>query len=395
MKTDGTYRVADVLGKDTVARLEEVRMGAERLSESVAGVLDAHAQQVSEKARLTGDFITLVESGDVAQSGRVRLKVIQPGWGSSGFYSAEMLRRDGPVAFPAETQQFWDHPTESAQAERPERSLRDLAAVLTSPAVFDEQGPHGPGLYADAQVFEPYRKLVEELAPHIGVSIHAPGEISQGEAQGRAGVIVEKLLPGGSIDFVTQPGAGGKVAKLFESARHDLPSTTSEEDKSMEEKERKELQERLAKVEKDLAEATTALEAERVKCTALTERAARAEEAVLLKEAATIILAVVDESDLPDVTKQRLRESGVAISYIKESDGQPVKLDVDKIRADATAKVAQESAYLAELSGAGVVRDQGGTSEATEKEAVTGLVESYKRLGLTDDQAKVAAEGRR
>ena len=79
-------------------------------------------------ADIAGDFVALAERA-VRNDGVVNLKLIQPGWGSSGYYSQSMLERDGPKAFTRGTHMFWDHPSSTDEAARPERSLRDLAAV--------------------------------------------------------------------------------------------------------------------------------------------------------------------------------------------------------------------------------------------------------------------------
>jgi hypothetical protein len=177
----------------------------------------------SENIEITGDILPLValrEGGSaVASDGTAHLKLIAPGWGTSGYYSREVLERDGPQVFPRGTKMFWDHQTSAEESARPEGSLRDLASELVEDARYDEKGPAGPGLYARAKVFEQYRGAVNELAPHIGVSIRALGLAKPGEAEGRKGQLVEKLTRGQSVDYVTQPGAGGKILQLFEAAR--------------------------------------------------------------------------------------------------------------------------------------------------------------------------------
>lgn len=170
------------------------------------------------KHNITGDFHKLTEKA-LRRDGTAPVKLIAPGWGSSGYYPAEVLERDGPTLFRAGTKMYWDHPTVTEEMERPEGSLRNLAAVLVSDARWDGQGPEGPGLYADAKVFEGYQQAVNEMAPHIGVSIRASGRAAQGEAEGRRGPIIQALTAAASVDFVTEPGAGGKIVQMFEAAR--------------------------------------------------------------------------------------------------------------------------------------------------------------------------------
>lgn len=162
----------------------------------------------------------------VRSDGTIPVLLISPGWGTSGYWGAELLEADGPAAFPAGTHMYWDHPTVSESVERPERSLRDLAAVLDTGARWEANGSDGPGLYAEARVFEQWQPVVDEIAPHIGVSVRARGPHHYGEADGRRGKIIDGIDQGLSVDFVTAAGRGGKIAELVESARHARPALT-------------------------------------------------------------------------------------------------------------------------------------------------------------------------
>lgn len=166
---------------------------------------------------LTEAFTPLAEKA-VRRDGTVGIKIIGPGWGSSGFYERGVLERDVPRVFGPGTHMYWNHPTMSEAMERPERDLRDLAAVVVSQPRWEEQGSQGPGMYAEAAVFAGYREAVDEIAEHIGVSIRGDGITEFGKADGRQGVIVKEIAKGHSVDFVTKPGAGGRITKIFESA---------------------------------------------------------------------------------------------------------------------------------------------------------------------------------
>lgn len=145
----------------------------------------------------------------------IAVQLITPGWGSSGYYAASVLKEAGDNrVFPAGTHMYFDHPSATEDRDRPERSLRDLAGVLTTDATWD-----GTALVAEARVFAPYQQLVAEMKDVIGVSIRASGDVEVGEAEGRRGRIVTSLVHGTSADFVTHAGRGGKVASLLESAR--------------------------------------------------------------------------------------------------------------------------------------------------------------------------------
>lgn len=172
--------------------------------------------------------VTLTEARPVAEAltaaegpGRFLVQLITPGWGSSGYYSAETLQQAaGDRIWPAGTHMYIDHPTESETWERPERTLRDLAAVLLEDARWDPTANGGTGaLVAEAVVFSEWRRALAEMLEHIGTSIRAYAEAEQGEAEGRKGQVITRLTEGVSVDFVTHAGRGGKVLAVLESAR--------------------------------------------------------------------------------------------------------------------------------------------------------------------------------
>jgi hypothetical protein len=153
----------------------------------------------------------------IGPDGNALVKIISPGWGSSGFYSKEMLRRDSPKVYIPATHMHIDHPTGNEEKGRPERSLQTLAGVITEKARYLEDGPRGSGVYAEARVFSPFRNFLNEMAPFIGVSHRALGRAKAGEAEGKQGKIIESLDKCLSVDFVTLPGAGGSLVQMYES----------------------------------------------------------------------------------------------------------------------------------------------------------------------------------
>lgn len=156
-----------------------------------------------------------------ASGSRRRMLLITPGQGSSGFYPAEVLERDAATAFPAGTHLYLDHPgdTEAADRVRVGRSVRDLAGVLETAGAYDRSGPEGAGVYATATIAEGYAPLIDDLAPHIGLSVRGTGVAEDGERDGRRTRIVTALHACESVDFVTRAGRGGRVLELVESLR--------------------------------------------------------------------------------------------------------------------------------------------------------------------------------
>lgn len=171
-----------------------------------------------------------VDESALRSDGTVPLRLISPGWGTSGFYSADVLEAAGnDGVFAAGCHCYWDHPSITEQSDRPERSLRDLAAVLETTGTWRTDHPDGPGIYAEARVFGPYRELLAEMAPHIGVSIRAAAQVSTGEADGRRGRIVEEIVEAQSVDFVTRPGRGGQVLAILEAHRPALAEAMADD----------------------------------------------------------------------------------------------------------------------------------------------------------------------
>lgn len=138
--------------------------------------------------------------------------------GSSGYYPADVLRRDGATAFPAGTHVYLDHPSTSEEQDRPERSVKDLAGTLVEDARF-EDGPEGSGLFARVQFLPHVKDLIQSIAKHVGLSIRAAGEIEETPT----GRVVQSIKHGLSVDVVTRAGAGGRLINMTESTKPDSP----------------------------------------------------------------------------------------------------------------------------------------------------------------------------
>ena len=158
--------------------------------------------------------------------GKYRIRIIVPGQGSSGIYTAENLAESAPL-FKAGTEMFIDHPTESEEWERPERSIRDYAGVFLEDATVGEDG----ALYTVCKVFSGVNELIKDKWEHIGVSINAwcADPISESG-------IVPPIAGVRSVDFVTTPGAGGAIVDLLESNRNDNYVKEAGMDKEIESK---------------------------------------------------------------------------------------------------------------------------------------------------------------
>lgn len=169
----------------------------------------------------------LTEAGGTPEAitgNRYRVRVIEgPRWGSSGYYTSEAID-SAAAALSRGTKIFLDHPSASEDRDRPERSLRDLAARIDGPVTREADG-----VYAVMDVLPHWVPVVASLASagDLDLSIRAIAEFHPGEAEGRAGVIVDKIIEYLSVDMVTEAGAGGRVLELIESARTPATETTA------------------------------------------------------------------------------------------------------------------------------------------------------------------------
>jgi len=305
------------------------------------GTGKVYAFQKKESAQAAGGGLRLIESAATLEAIRLveakadyEIKLIAPGRGSSAFYPAAVLQRDGPKVFRAGTHVYLNHATAAEEAARPEGDIRNLAGVLTTDAVYNEAHAKGPGLYGRMKVFADHAQTVEEKAPHVGMSIRASGVAESGKT--RDGLPVLKELTGAeSVDVVTRAGAGGMI--LTEAAR----AANQQQEASMDAEEKLLLQ-RL--VEKD------------IRRDAITEGAAALADVDLSSQSKMYIVETVVDRGVPkkdgalDVVKFKeslnaeARRFGAAIGAGPRVTGMGAAPLVEITEAQRAAQAAQEKA---------------------------------------------------
>lgn len=149
---------------------------------------------------------TLEESG----GDTFRARLISPGWGSSGYYSPDVLKAAAGL-YRAGLKMFANHPTATERKELPERDVSKIAGYLVTDGVY-ESHPH-PGIYASVKILPKYQDLVRHGKNVIGLSHFADGTTRIGEAEGKRGTIIEQINQVHSVDIVTTPGRGGKFCE--------------------------------------------------------------------------------------------------------------------------------------------------------------------------------------
>lgn len=298
-----------------------------------------------------------------------RVKVIESGWGSSGYYPADMLQKYGPQVFKEGTKVFMNHPSASEATDRPERDVHQLAGKLVSNSYFREGA-----LYADVEFYSHYAPIIKEMADDIGLSIHAMGNSYMGEAEGRQGPIVESLLedPMTSVDVVTVAGAGGKFVALLESYRNndnvtDLVAESNTEGNEMSIS-KEEFEAALADLKETFVDALAPL---RESVSVLVEESAEAVDEAVEDEAPAVdpveVAEKFNESGLPKVALQRVAEAMKSDQNAKS---------VDELIADekAYAESLQESVAAAETDTKGVVHEAKTSSTIDEFDAVVSRI---------------------
>jgi len=340
-----------------------------------------------ETRELLQSFTPLTEAK--FDKGRATVIVIKPGFNATEdrYYPAEMLKRDYKIF---EGQKMYaDHPTEEEDQARPERSIKDWVATL-SEVTCDESGV----VSGIAEILEPWlmTKLAslrdKQMLSEMGISINAVGSASKDTIDGKETLVIEKLVAARSVDFVTEPGAGG-IVTFYESDRgHDIDlvelATLREKRpdliKAVEAKVRAEItkevkkamenEEKITELEGTVATLTTERDA-------LKEAAEKAEKDKATAEAQATIKEAVDKAELPDAAKERL------IERYKDAE-----------TADGIAEAIQsEVDYIGKLAEAGKVKGMGGSKPDPAKDNEA-LKESFEKLGLSEEEAKTAAEGR-
>lgn len=264
--------------------------------------------------------------------------------GSTGYYPASVLERDGAKAFPRGTHVYMDHPTFMEDMDRPERSVRDLAGALIEDAVY-EDGADGKGLFARVQFFPDSREQIAAMSEFVGMSIRAIGVMDESPVTGD--IVVQEIVEGLSVDVVTHAGAGGKLVAMTEGARNPGNGAATQQPQqnnaaifSLAESDKQGLN-NLAGLMSQLQETVTGLNDR------LTEMENKAQQARQEANTPTALsygelVAKLDESALPKVSRERLARNYTAGD-------------------DFDAAIAEEKKLVAELTGGdGSGGDEGG-----------------------------------
>jgi len=343
----------------------------------------------AEMRDICAEFTPLTEAVAPA-TGKARCVVIKAGFneGKGRYYPEETLARDFAVFEGVKMNA--DHQTEAEEKARPEGSIRDWVATLKN-VVYNATTKEVIG---EPVVVEPWMqsKLAtlrdKSMLNDMGISINAVGQASKQTIDGVKTNYIERLVRARSVDFVTSPGAGGKM-QIFEASREndvdiisiealrerrpdlvDIITTEVTTKLKTEVKTQMELTEQIKQLETDK---TTLLKENGELKTKIDET----EKAKAKAEAQAAIKEAVAKAELPEPAKARLLE--------KFADALDSKVLDEAIKAekDYIAKITESS----KVKGLGVVTPD-------PKKAHEALVESFISTGLNREQAEIAANGR-
>lgn len=273
---------------------------------------------------------------------RWRVIAARPGQGSSGFYSEELLREQGPAAFEENAQSFINHDVT--------RNPKDMIGIFPESFYWDEDEK---ALVGEIEVFSHWADFVEEVAPHVGMSLFAAGEVDED------GNVV-KLIPDrqNGVDLVSRPGliGSGIAEKLYESAH--AASNEPGVNAAREGKETMELEkqvEELTKTVGDLAEHVKSLVSTQVAEAEQTAQVEADEAAVAeaLDAFESRVAAInAEESLLPSQRKALIAEAkrGADVEPLMEA----AKAIVEEAR---TGFAAQEDSAQGHILGESAVKD--------------------------------------
>jgi len=327
--------------------------------------------EVEMRERLSESFTIAIEevTEEGIADGILPIRIIVPGFNSSkNRHYSEAAVADAGRIFEG-SKMYADHQTEAEEEAMPERSIKNWVATLKETKVSESGNAIGVA-HIHAGWFQ---EMVSNLYKagnlgQLGTSINCLGKGSKQTIDGTDTISVEGLERGnfGSVDFVTEAGAGGQ-AGLRESAhdsfldvelvdlatlreaRPDLVKTIETEATQQVRQEVKEAMDatkELEDVKSELVERTTERDALQIKLD-------EGEKAKEKAEAQTAIKDAVDKSDLPEAAKTRV-----------------IKQFEDETTADGVKEAIKDQAdYIAELNDAGKVKNLGKPPGADGEEA--------------------------
>ena len=179
--------------------------------------------------------------GTVNGKNRWYARLIGVGKGSKALYTTEAMLT-AKDAFPVGTKVNVDHMSWREKDDRPEGSVTRMIGVIASEPVAEADGA-----YAEVEFIDEWASKMEQIAPFVGLSIHAQAQWDEESEEGLPIVTAFVPHPMNTVDVVTVAGAKGQLLEVMESLSCDKIDTDVEEErKKMTPEEIKALAEQLA-----------------------------------------------------------------------------------------------------------------------------------------------------
>lgn len=192
-------------------------MGASKMGESVDILSDVQNDIVSEQ-----DFAEAIASmGSMLTKNEMVVTIITPGLNRSGsrYYPSTAIAEAITNGMFNGRKMFVNHASASEMRDRPERSLTDWVSTIKETWIDEKTGAAQARIKIVQNWFGDFLKQLQEndSLPDVGLSIYAQGQVQRKKVDGRLTDVVERFTRALSVDWVTEPGAGGRVDAIWES----------------------------------------------------------------------------------------------------------------------------------------------------------------------------------
>lgn len=313
--------------------------------------------------RSFSDFVVFKEAQLLGED-RVLVRVIQPGLSANRNYYSEQVLSEGHSAYEG-ARVYLDHPTKQEEAQRPERSVRDLCGVLENvkPDMSAELK-----VVAHADLIMPFiEESISSGRDLVGLSHHILGNGRYFKhTDGKLARKVESIEGVKSVDIVTTAAAGGKFQRLLEAEGGMMVETLEELKEAYPELLEQFKEEVVAEATKESKPPKEVVDGWQEELGKLTEaikerdgRIATLEEAQHEAERNRIIREALDESKLPKRAQERVRA-------LVESAECPD----DKLAERVAEAVKDERDYIASIAEGSPVQRMGGPKAEEQESAV-------------------------
>lgn len=362
--------------------------------------------------------------GDVMESFEIDLKeadfklgkneltvtFLQPGFNRSGarYYKKEAISEAVAKGLFSNVKMFVNHATSQELNQRPERDLKDWVSTIKESWVDPQTGAGKARVKVVQPWFAGFLKDLKEndALGDVGLSIFARGRTVPTTMEGRRTAVVEEFQAAMSVDWVTEPGAGGRVDEIWESYTpvrtrteelNVLSSMSASEALAEIKKERGDV---LALLQAEVVQESTAQAEAEAKVTELQEAAETAKteaqtlkeslaaketelvklrEGIMIVEQEGFIRQALGEVGLPDVTKNRI--IAMVNAELRVRDG---KLDHEAVKEALQKQIKEEQEYATAISKALGGKGIQGLGESSATAAIDNkpVESSSKRAGV-------------